>query len=69
MIRSEIRAEKITDFGLKWGKGFRKHAAHPPNFSGSNPPNFQSVLGVTKSRALYQVFLVESVETGKSLRD
>ena len=40
----------------------------PLNFSGSTPRNFWSVLGVTKSRPLYQAVLVETVETGTKNR-
>ena len=37
-----IRVGKITDFGLNWGKGFRKRAHTPINFSGSTPRGFSS---------------------------
>ena len=53
------RVGKITDFGLKWGKGFKKRAATPQFFWGYAPRNFWD----TKGRSLCQAFLVETVET------
>ena len=42
------RVGEITDFVLKWGKGFGTQAAHsrtpPPNFSESNQPTAPTTL-------------------------
>ena len=51
------RVGKITDFGLKQGKGFRKRA----------PRIFQHIL-YTNGGSLCQAFLSETVETGTKNR-
>ena len=47
------RVGKTTDFGLKWGKGFRKRAAHPLNFSGSTPPGVVTISSSSFDHVLY----------------
>ena len=59
---------KITDFGLKQGKGFRKRAAHPHSIFLEVPPELFRRILYTNRGSLCQAFLAETVETGTNNR-
>ena len=56
------RAGKITAFGLKKGKGFRKGTAHPTQFIWKYPPEFLNV-SVHEYYPLKALITLEQVNT------